>query len=607
MCEMKIGGLMNKHEFALLAALEKGAVSSPRELAQLAGVSLGTTNATLRELVAAGLAVMGEEGAEGSAIAITEAGLGALSPYKVDNAIIMAAGLSSRFAPISYERPKGVLTVRGEVLIERQIKQLQEAGITDITVVVGYMKEEFFYLEDLLGVRISVNNEYTERNNNSTIRRIADRLGNTYICSSDDYFTENPFERYVFGSYYSAVYVEGETDEYCLITKGKDALIADVVVGGSDSWVMLGHAYWDRSFSKRFVEILDSIYDDPSTASKLWEDIYIDHIDELPMIKREYEADVIWEFDSLDELRVFDPYFIDNVDSSIMDNICRVLGCERRDITGINPIKQGLTNLSFRFDVGGKSYVYRHPGFGTSEIISRKSEAMSQRVAAKLGIDGTFIYEDECEGWKISHYVENAKPLDYHNEEHVKLAMGMARKLHESGADTGYVFDIHEDTKKQIALLDERRRASFRDFRELYELADSLNDKVKADGLPPVLCHNDLYDPNFLIAGDEIHLIDWEYSGMSDYASDLGVFIACSDYSYEEAMHVLEVYFGRELTPGELFHCVAYISVVSFHWFVWALYQDMCGSPVGEYLHLYYKYTKMYGKAAVKMAEELGR
>ena len=53
------------------------------------------------------------------------------------NAIIMAAGMSARFAPLSYELPKALLTVKGEVLIERQIRQLHEVGITDITIVVG--------------------------------------------------------------------------------------------------------------------------------------------------------------------------------------------------------------------------------------------------------------------------------------------------------------------------------------------------------------------------------------------------------------------------------------------------------------------------------------
>ena len=59
------------------------------------------------------------------------------------NAIIMAAGTSSRFVPLSVERPKGLLEVKGEVLIERQICQLKEAGIEDITLVVGYKAEMF--------------------------------------------------------------------------------------------------------------------------------------------------------------------------------------------------------------------------------------------------------------------------------------------------------------------------------------------------------------------------------------------------------------------------------------------------------------------------------
>lgn len=590
---------MDKREFEVLVALQANEVGNQRALAMLTGHSLGATNMLVRRLV--------ESGFLDETLHVTESGLSALEPYRVKNAVIMAAGLSSRFAPISYERPKGVLKVRGEVLIERQIRQLQEAGINDITVVVGYKKEEFFYLGDLFGIDIVVNPDYASRNNNSTIKRVASKLGNTYICSSDDYFTSNPFEKYVYEAYYASVYVEGDTDEYCLQTKGKDGLITGVGIGGADSWIMLGHVYWDAGFSARFLEILEEVYDDPDTAGKLWEDVYLDHIGQLRMVKREYASGDIWEFDSLDELREFDPDFIDNVDSEIMDNIAGVLECSRRDISGIVPIKQGLTNLSFKFEVRGESYVYRHPGDGTDQIVDRRSETRSQQVASRLGIDRTFIYEAEERGWKISRYVPDCVPFDYHNKAHVKQAMEMIRRLHECGEDTGFLFDIHEDTKKQIELLDRGRRASFRDFPELCELAETLNEKVKADGLPPVLCHNDFYDPNLLVSGEEMYLIDWEYSGMSDYASDLSVFIACSDYTYDEAIEVLEAYFGRPLTDDELFHNIAYLSVVSFHWFIWALYKDMCGDPVGEYLYLWYRYTKMYGKAALEMAERLGR
>ena len=77
-----------------------------------------------------------------------------LSSYKVDNAIIMAAGFASRFAPLSDIIPKALLKVKGEIMIERQIRQLIEAGIPDIYVVVGYKKEMFYYLSEKYGVHI---------------------------------------------------------------------------------------------------------------------------------------------------------------------------------------------------------------------------------------------------------------------------------------------------------------------------------------------------------------------------------------------------------------------------------------------------------------------
>ena len=114
-----------------------------------------------------------------------------LLQYKVDNAIILAAGLSRRFAPISYEQPKGLLTVRDEVLIERQIKQhskKRKAHRAISPLVVGYV-ELFFYLEGKYDVDIVVNEEYATLA--TTVHRSGcgeGLLGNTCVCSSDDYF-----------------------------------------------------------------------------------------------------------------------------------------------------------------------------------------------------------------------------------------------------------------------------------------------------------------------------------------------------------------------------------------------------------------------------------
>ena len=591
--------MLSRSQFLVLAELEKRGGQSVREVARATGLSVGSVGSAIKAFKEDAPPALAHDNT------LTEEGLKLLEPYRVQNAVIMAAGLSSRGAPISYEKPKGLLTVRGEVLVERQIRQLREAGIDEIYLVLGYKKEGFFYLEDEFGIHIRINDEYLKRNNNSTIRCVEDILSNTYICSSDDYFTSNPFERYVYDSYYSCEYADGPTAEYCLAMKGKDDRITGVTVGGADAWFMMGHVYWDRAFSEKFREILDAEYDLPETAGKLWEDIYIDHLAELPMVARKYPAGTIWEFDSLDEVSDFDPCFIQNVDSSILDNICETLDCGRSDISGIVPLKQGATNLSFKFNVRSEAYVYRHPGEGTEEIITRESEAFSEKAARALGLDDTFIVEDGAAGWKISHYIDGCHNLDYRNADEVARALGMIRTLHGSGTASPWSFDIFDEACKIVRLLDERSWAAFKDFSTLSKLANSLHSMIVEDAVPACLCHNNFDSSNVLVRDEEMFLIDWEYSGMGDYAGDLGTFVCCSDYDYDDALKVYEIYFGRPLTPLELRHCVAYTALSSFYWFVWALYKEACDEPVGEWLYLWYKNAKLFGGKALGLSASI--
>ena len=276
---------------------------------------------------------------------------------KVDNAIIMAAGTSSRFAPLSYEKPKALIEVRGEVLIERQIRQLREAGIEEVVVVTGYKAEQFEYLKDKYGVVLINNPYYLTRNNNSSIYAAREYIKNSYICSSDNYFITNPFESDVDESYYSAVYMEGDTGEWCI--SEDDGWIKDVKVGGQDSWVMLGHVFWSEPFSRSFLHILEDEYEWPETADKLWETIYIEHINELPMKIRKYPADFIFEFDTLDELREFDTSYITNTRSEILKKVAGELGVEEKEIRSVKAFKdKDNAAAGFTFETGKKYRYY---------------------------------------------------------------------------------------------------------------------------------------------------------------------------------------------------------------------------------------------------------
>lgn len=277
--------------------------------------------------------------------------------YQVNNAIIMSAGVSSRFAPLSHEIAKPLITVKGEVLIERQIKQLREAGIKQIVVVVGYMAEKFQYLKDKYGVILLKNSEYNSRNNNGSINVARDYLKNSYLCSADNYFFQNPFTSEEDDAYYSAVYAEGHTEEWC-IEEGEDGYISKVQIGGENSWYMLGHTFWNERFSQKFLEILDREYDLPETVNKLWEAIFAEHLGELKMKIKKFPDDFIHEFDTLDELRIFDPSYISDTRSQIIKQICGKLGAGEADITDIRALKEGIDAYGFEFKNSGKDYFY---------------------------------------------------------------------------------------------------------------------------------------------------------------------------------------------------------------------------------------------------------
>ncbi|MDC4232640.1 NTP transferase domain-containing protein [Actinomyces sp. B33] len=570
----------------LYALLREDAPLTQRDLKARTGISLGRVNTAVRECEALGYI---------DARALTDAGRRALDPYKVDNAVIMAAGLSSRFAPISYERPKGTLRVRGEVLIERQIRQLHEVGITDITVVVGYKKEYFFSLIDAFGVNIVVNRDYASRNNNGSLWLVRDRLANTYVCSSDDYFTVNPFESHVYRAYYSAVHVDGPTDEWCLST-GPGGRITGATIGGADAWTMLGHVYFDREFSRRFAAILERVYHRPETAPKLWESIYLDHVKDLDMVIRRYPDGVINEFDSVDELRDFDPNFIENIDSEAFDNIAGALGCDKTDIHDFAPLKQGITNLSCRFRLGDDQYVYRHPGAGTDKIVDRDAEFAALELARDIGVDRTYIAGDPVKGWKISRFVPDARNLDVTDEAELARAMRMSRSLHESDHRLARRFDFVAEGLRYEDLLAREGAICVPGYFELRDKVLRLKAFTEADGYGLVPSHNDFFPPNFLVAPDgSIDLIDWEYAGMSDEASDFGTMVVCTaDMDDDLADTALVHYFGRTPTPLEHRHFWAHVVFAGWCWYVWALLKEAEGDDVGEWLLTYYRHAADY-------------
>ena len=526
---------------------------------------------------------------------LTSKALNALQPYKVNNAVILAAGASTRFIPLSLEQPKGLYEVRNEKLIERQICQLKQAGINDITLVLGYKKEMFYYLEDKYQVKFIINDSFNIKNNIESLRLAQSIISNTYICVSDDYFMENPFNQFEYRCFFSGSSTSEKTDEMYAITDSNNR-ITRLEKGLDGGRILLGHCFFDKQFSQKFFEIVNSVTNNGKYDKAFWEWLVKDYLNSFDNIYfKEFSPNTIFEFDYFDDLRKFDTNYLGYSHSDIMRNIKLIFRCDEEDIINFRNVSKGLTNKSFVFEINGIEYIYRHPGDGTESIVNRKNEKKSLVLAKQFGIDPTYIYLDVNEGWKISKFIADFREPDYNSFNDSKLIIKTLRKLHNLPITVDYGLDPIKDSIEIEKLLKQKDPNCFKPYQQLKENILKLYSLTENDGIEKCFCHGDTYQPNWMILPDNsVILIDWEYSGVSDPGIDIGYYIVDGQYDFQQAEQFIKEYLQQDYNPTTRLHYLCYISIIAYYWFVWALYRESCGASMPDALQCWLNEAIIY-------------
>ena len=623
---------MDRHGLVCRNVLEKPDITQ-RELAQRMDVSLGTANGLIKECISKGYIAevpAGEPGDPAGKWRLLEAGRELLKPYRVDGALIIAAGFGSRFVPLTFETPKGLLEVFGQRMIERQICQLHEVGVRNITIAVGYMKEKFEYLIDKYDVKLLYNPEYASKNNLATVYRARKLFygRNMYILSSDNWMRENMYHTYECGAWYSSSFQKGETKEWCL-SFNKKGRITDVNVGGRDQWVMCGPVYLSREFSKQFLPVLEAYYQVPGTEQLYWEQPFVDMLkgeaavrldktllkqaeaasglpasrwDEIEMDINRQPENQVYEFENLEELRLFDPRYQNHSDNTAMRLVSQVFGIPESGITDIRCLKAGMTNKSFLFRAEGRHCICRIPGPGTELLINRKQEKQVYEAIAPLGITEHVIYMNENTGYKISDYYEDTRNACATDWKDMEKCMAMVRTLHQSGIKVGHSFDIRERIDFYERLCLSHGGIPYEDYGQVKGWMNWLMDTLEAMDRPSCLCHIDANVDNFLFFKDgSVKLLDWEYAGMCDPMMDISMCAIYSYYDEEETRKLARLYLKREPEPQEEFAIFANAALGGFLWSLWAVYKAALGEEFGEYTLIMYRYAKKYYKMLQKL------
>lgn len=575
---------MNKQECDILLALSENSFVNQRILAECTRHSLGMVNCCIKNLKA--------DGYLDKFCQLTQRARTEINNNSPKNAIILAAGVGMRMVPINTVVPKAMLEVHGEPLIERLIKQLHEVNITEIYIVVGFMKECFEYLIDRYGVKLIINEMYAKKNNLHSLALASGKLMNAYIVPCDIWCKQNPFHKHELYSWYMVSELLDNESDMCLNRKMELVKIQKEVKGNQ----MIGIAYLTKADTNNLCVKIMQMDLMPQFNDSFWEQALF--LEAQMRIKgRAVDSSEVIEINTYEQLRNLDDASA-QLDSDAIRTITTVFGCIPSEITNIAMMKKGMTNRSFLFSYSGNKYIMRLPGEGTDKLINRQQESMVYKALKDKRISDELLYINKANGFKITKFIEGARTCNPFSVEDIVKCMNKLRCFHDLRLRVGHDFDIFAQIEFYESLW-RGKKSVYRDYEESKEKVFSLKSFVEAHKQNMVLTHIDAVPDNFLFTvnakgREEIRLIDWEYAGMQDPHVDIAMFCIYSLYNKSQVDRLISIYFKGECRRDVRIKIYCYIAACGLLWSNWCEYKQSKGVEFGEYSIRQYRYAKEY-------------
>ena len=227
---------------------------------------------------------------------------------KVKRAVIVAAGAGVRMRPLTLTTPKPLISVNGTRMIDSVIAALHANGITEIYVVVGWLKEAFASLPEQYPGLTLIENPYFDRCNNiSSLYLAREHLEDVIILDADQIIF-NPgilspdFER----SGYNAIWTDEETSEW-LMTVEDGVVRSCSRTGGRGGWQLYSISRWSAEDGRRLRRHLEIEFEEKQNRQIYWDDVpMFCYPEEYRLGVRPMRREDVIEIDSLEELAAID-------------------------------------------------------------------------------------------------------------------------------------------------------------------------------------------------------------------------------------------------------------------------------------------------------------
>lgn len=226
-------------------------------------------------------------------------------------AILMAAGMGARMRPITDKIPKPLVTVHGKPMIETVIDGLKSRGVSQFFVVIGYLGDQFGYLEEKYdNLKVVENKDYQIINNISSIKAVADELISTdsdvFICEADLYVSDiSIFNAQLDHSCYYGRMVKGHSDDW-VFEQDETGRIIRVGKVGDDCFNMVGVAWFKKDDAHKLGSMIKARYEIAGFEDLLWDDVVNENLDKLNLTVHEVHEGSLVEIDTVEELKAID-------------------------------------------------------------------------------------------------------------------------------------------------------------------------------------------------------------------------------------------------------------------------------------------------------------
>ena len=470
----------------------------------------------------------------------------------MQKAIILAAGFGSRLKPMTLNKPKPLLEIRGKSILENMISILRKGGVQDIIVVTGYKNHLFDSLSKKLHFEKVVFDDYATCNSSQSLLYVKHRIQKgTIILNGDLYITE----------------------DFCRFFKsGVSQFLSQKIPDNTTAW---GYIV-DENY-----RILDI---DTNATSGYGDGIaYFDNTQDIEVFKEKLEqcdSDEYWEYAVLRSLDSINYYafpcdtLYTEIDSFADALYHRLLTPEEIAIQCADDKKAvrlaGITNINYLITFQGKQKVIRIPGSGTENVIDRQGERSILELIENLDI--TPKSEFYGSGIKMSDFL-----CDYKSLEKAQITEKVLEKLLDSLLKLHGIPHKDNTEYKPIKLYNEILK-----YEKLAKIALTtpkehkyvIEVARKLDNGGGVLCHRDLQLPNILFNGSEIKLIDFEYAGFSCIEWEFGNLVAELELTQAQIEHIIH-YCNKNNSNKNSLQTLTFQSVIEGSLmanYIWALW-----------------------------------